>query len=110
MSSHSPLLGIGDVSSVIKLPRNTIRFWETQFPAFLSPIRTSGNQRKYGPTQIKALLILKYLRYKRAYSIRHTRKLLEKKTRPAIFQTYESLFLRQSPFFHTYLLGENKHE
>ena len=40
-------LTIGEVSHMTGVPIHTLRYWESEFADYFSPIRTPGRQRRY---------------------------------------------------------------
>lgn len=47
------LYSISQVNAITGVPKSTIRFWEKEFKDFLAPLRTAGNQRRYGPQSVE---------------------------------------------------------
>ena len=46
---------IQEVSEKLKIPKSTIRFWETEFPELVRPKRTNGRQRRYSEEDVVRL-------------------------------------------------------
>lgn len=51
---------IGDVSELLELTQSTIRFWEREFSE-LSPRRSERGVRRYTPSDIEVLRVIKFL-------------------------------------------------
>lgn len=60
---------IKDVAEFVGVPTSTLRYWETQFPDAVSPIRNAGKIRYYTPATIETLRMIKYLLYERGMKI-----------------------------------------
>ena len=43
---------IKQVRERLQIPDHTLRFWEQELPGILSPWRTPGGQRRYGPEHL----------------------------------------------------------
>jgi DNA-binding transcriptional MerR regulator len=70
------LYGIGDVSKICSVPTHTIRFWEKEFGSFLSPVRTTGKQRRYTDSDIRQIMKIKALLWTDRFSIQGARRML----------------------------------
>jgi DNA-binding transcriptional MerR regulator len=68
--------GIGDVSKLCSVPTHTIRFWEKEFGSFLSPCRTTGNQRRYTDSDIRQIMKIKKLLWTDRFSIQGAKRML----------------------------------
>ena len=68
--------GIGDVSKICGIPTHTIRFWEKEFGSFLSPVRTTGNQRRYTDSDIRQIMKIKMLLWTDRFSIQGAKRML----------------------------------
>lgn len=53
---------IQEVSEKLKVPRSTIRYWETEFPEHVQPRRTNGGQRRYTAENISMIEEIKRMR------------------------------------------------
>jgi DNA-binding transcriptional MerR regulator len=73
---HETLYGIGDVSKICSVPAHTIRFWEKEFGAFLSPSRTTGKQRRYTDSDIEQIMKIKNLLWTDRFSIQGAKRML----------------------------------
>jgi DNA-binding transcriptional MerR regulator len=71
-------LPIGAVSQVTGIEIHTLRYWESEFDAFLKPIRTSGGQRRYTAEDIATVLDIKRLLRQEKYSIEGARQELSR--------------------------------
>ncbi len=60
---------IKDVAEFTGVPPTTLRYWESQFPEFVSPIRNAGKIRYYTPQTIETLRLIKYLLHVRGMKI-----------------------------------------
>ncbi len=68
--------GIGDVSKICSVPTHTIRFWEKEFGVYLSPARTTGNQRRYTDSDIRQIMKIKKLLWTDRFSIQGAKRML----------------------------------
>ncbi len=55
-------LTIREAGKITGVPEHTLRFWEKQLPGLLTPERTSGGQRRYGPRHLEVIQGIKRLR------------------------------------------------
>lgn len=62
-------VSIGAASKITGIEVHTLRYWEREFYEFLSPRRTEGGQRRYGPSDIQTVLTLKRLLREEMFSI-----------------------------------------
>lgn len=67
-------VSISAVSTIVGVETHTLRYWEKEFAEFLQPERTKGGQRRYGPTDIKTLFLIKRLLRDEMFSIAGARK------------------------------------
>ncbi|MCC6403355.1 MAG: MerR family transcriptional regulator [Fimbriimonadaceae bacterium] len=67
-------VSIGAASKITGVEVHTLRYWEQEFPGFLTPDRTPGGQRRYRPADIQAVLVLNRLLREEMYSIAGARK------------------------------------
>lgn len=63
-------------SAITGIEIHTLRYWETEFPEFLAPLRTRGGQRRYRPEDIRAVFTIKRLLRDEMYSIAGARRYL----------------------------------
>lgn len=68
---------IQKVSEKLKVPRSTVRFWETEFPALVKPYRTNGGQRRYSELDISNLHKIKSLLHHKNKTIDEARIILK---------------------------------
>jgi UDP-N-acetylglucosamine 4,6-dehydratase len=68
---------IQEVSKKLKVPRSTIRFWETEFSELVRPTRTNGGQRRYSEADVESFRQIKKILYHRNRSIQQARRLLK---------------------------------
>ena len=76
MLIQKELLSIGEVAQVTGIPVHTIRFWESEFNRFISPVRTSGRQRRYSEIEVNRILEIKRLLKEDKYSIAGAKQVL----------------------------------
>ena len=81
-------LTIGEVSDVTGVPIHTLRYWESEFEGFLSPLRTSGRQRRYDDEAVQRLLEIKTLLKQEKYSIAGARQVLARQDSDANAERY----------------------
>lgn len=72
-------LTIGEVSDVTGVPIHTLRYWESEFDGYFSPLRTSGRQRRYDEEAVTRVLEIKSLLKEEKYSIAGARQVLARK-------------------------------
>lgn len=60
---------IREVSEYLDIPLSTLRYWETEFPADVKPIRNAGRTRYYTPAMIETLKMIRYLLYDKGLKI-----------------------------------------
>lgn len=72
-------LTIGEVSEVAGVPIHTLRYWESEFDGYFSPLRTSGRQRRYDEEAVLRVLEIKALLKEEKYSIAGARQVLARK-------------------------------
>ncbi len=72
-------LTIGEVSELTGVPIHTLRYWESEFDGYFSPLRTSGRQRRYDEEAVSRVLEIKTLLKEEKYSIAGARQVLSKK-------------------------------
>jgi DNA-binding transcriptional MerR regulator len=75
-------LTIGEVSDLTGVPIHTLRYWETEFDGYFSPIRTSGRQRRYNEDAVGKVQEIKNLLKEEKYSIAGARQVLSRKSEP----------------------------
>jgi DNA-binding transcriptional MerR regulator len=72
-------LTIGEVSELTSVPIHTLRYWESEFDGYFSPLRTSGRQRRYDEEAVGRVLEIKSLLKEEKYSIAGARQVLSRK-------------------------------
>ena len=72
-------LTIGEVSELTGVPIHTLRYWESEFDGYFSPLRTSGRQRRYDEEAVDRVLEIKSLLKEEKYSIAGARQVLSRK-------------------------------
>lgn len=75
-------LTIGEVSELTGVPIHTLRYWESEFDGYFSPLRTSGRQRRYDELAVDRVLEIKTLLKEEKYSIAGARQVLSRKPEP----------------------------
>ena len=75
-------LTIGEVSELTGVPIHTLRYWESEFDGYFSPLRTSGRQRRYDEQAVDRVLEIKTLLKDEKYSIAGARQVLSRKPEP----------------------------
>lgn len=69
-------LTIGEVSELTGVPIHTLRYWESEFNGYFSPLRTQGRQRRYDEEAVGRVLEIKTLLKEKKYSIAGARQVL----------------------------------
>ena len=62
-------VSISAASRITQVETHTLRYWEKEFEAFLSPIRTEGGQRRYRPSDLEVVFAIKRLLRDEMFSI-----------------------------------------
>jgi DNA-binding transcriptional MerR regulator len=73
-------LTIGEVSDLTNVPIHTLRYWESEFDGYFSPLRTNGRQRRYNEEAVSRVLEIKTLLKEEKYSIAGAKQVLSRKT------------------------------
>ena len=81
-------LTIGEVSELAGVPIHTLRYWESEFDGYFSPLRTSGRQRRYDEEAVDRVLEIKSLLKEEKYSIAGARQVLSRKTDPGLDEVF----------------------
>ena len=71
---------IGEVAGLLAVEPYVLRYWETEFPEHLQPIRTGGGQRRYRPEDIQTVFTIKRLLRDEMFSIPGARRYLAKQS------------------------------
>ncbi|HEV8322390.1 MAG TPA: MerR family transcriptional regulator [Myxococcota bacterium] len=76
---------IGEVARLARLKPYVLRFWETEFSAWLKPEKSRAGQRAYTRKDVELVLRLKALLHEQRFTIAGARRLLqgEARGRPA---------------------------
>ncbi|MDR2612013.1 MAG: MerR family transcriptional regulator [Deltaproteobacteria bacterium] len=92
-------LTIGEVSELTGVPIHTLRYWETEFNGYFSPLRTSGRQRRYNEDAVGRVQEIKTLLKEEKYSIAGARQVLSRKMAPegGLITGYEMSESPESP-------------
>jgi DNA-binding transcriptional MerR regulator len=75
-------LTIGEVSDLTDVPIHTLRYWESEFNGYFSPLRTSGRQRRYNEEAVERVLTIKALLKEEKYSIAGAKQVLDRQLNP----------------------------
>ena len=62
MNQNKKLHSIQQVSTKLKIPKPTLRYWEKEFDGILLPRRTNGGQRRYTPEHVSTIKEIKKLK------------------------------------------------
>jgi DNA-binding transcriptional MerR regulator len=79
-SKADKAVGISVASRITGIEIHTLRYWETEFPEHLQPIRTGGGQRRYRPEDIQTVFTIKRLLRDEMFSIPGARRYLAKQS------------------------------
>ena len=71
------LYSISQVNALTGVPKPTLRFWEKEFSAYLEPLRTSGNQRRYNEQIVDTIRRINHLVKVEGYTLEGAKKKLE---------------------------------
>jgi DNA-binding transcriptional MerR regulator len=75
--TQSKTYSIGQVHAITGIPKPTIRFWEKEFSRYLTPQRTSGNQRRYNQEMISRIEKINFLVKVQGYTIDGAKKKIQ---------------------------------
>ncbi len=76
---------IGEVVQLTGVKAHVLRYWEEEFGAAFSPVKSRGRQRLYRRQEIELILELKDLLYRQGYTIAGARKKLRsRKSEPSV--------------------------
>ena len=67
---------IGEVVNLTGIKAHVLRYWESEFGAAFSPVKSRGRQRLYRRQEIERILQLKDLLYRQGYTIAGAKKKL----------------------------------
>jgi DNA-binding transcriptional MerR regulator len=56
-------MSIKEVSAATGLPKSTLRYWEKVFSGYISPLRTTGGQRRYSEDHCQLFEKIKILKH-----------------------------------------------
>lgn len=65
---------IREVSEFVGVPASTLRYWEKEFPEYVTPMRNSGHTRYYTPEQVEKLKMIRFLLHTKGMKIDAVRK------------------------------------
>ena len=74
---------IGEVSNILDVEKYVLRYWEKEFYS-LSPAKNSAGNRVYKEKDINLLKLIKYLLYKKKYTIEGANELIKEYSREDI--------------------------
>ncbi|MCX7800797.1 MAG: MerR family transcriptional regulator [Fimbriimonadales bacterium] len=74
-------VSISVASEITGVEIHTLRYWEREFEEFLRPERTPGGQRRYRPSDIRTIFLVKRLLRDEMFSIAGARKHLREAAR-----------------------------
>ncbi len=74
------LYSIAQVNAITGVAKPTIRFWEKEFSEFLRPLRTQGNQRRYGRSEIETIERINHLVREEGFTLEGARKRMDVET------------------------------
>lgn len=63
-----------EVSELLNVPQDTIRYWCKNFPDYIKPERNAKGNRMFKPSDLKALKDVQYLHKEKGLSIKGTMK------------------------------------
>lgn len=104
---------ISSVSKILGVPAHTIRYWEKEFSAFLSPQRPNGGHRRYGANEVDLLKKIKYMLKEEKYSIAGARQKLNstliksKSSEQQVVPAKLAIFLADNASAETVLKGQS---
>ena len=78
---ENSLLKIGKVSRLTGVPIYTLRYWERELPGILTPLRTSGGQRRYDQETLQVVHRIKELLKEKMYSLAGAKRILKEEKR-----------------------------
>ncbi|MGB0428114.1 MAG: MerR family transcriptional regulator [Flavobacteriales bacterium] len=61
---------IGEVAKIINVNNSLLRFWEKEFPKYISPKKNAKGVRMYAPEDIHYIKIIHHLLKTRGYTIK----------------------------------------
>ncbi|MBF0495453.1 MAG: MerR family transcriptional regulator [Deltaproteobacteria bacterium] len=81
-STSAPLISkegidVGEVSTILNVPRSTILFWEKEFSSVLNVKRTEGKHRRFTSKDVEVLGDIKRLLNEEKYTIAGAKRRLE---------------------------------
>jgi len=77
MESKKIYWSISEVSKILNVEQNVLRYWETEF-SILSPSKNRGNSRTYTKKDIEIAQKIKYLLYEEGFTIKGAIKKMKK--------------------------------
>ncbi len=78
------LYSIKETSELTDVPSHTLRFWERRMPGFLTPVRTSGGQRRYTEECLERVKKLDYYVNHKGLSLVGAKRRIEEGVDPEI--------------------------
>jgi DNA-binding transcriptional MerR regulator len=74
--SQNGTLSIGMLSVLTGIEIHTLRYWESEFPDYLCPLRTPGGQRRYDPYTVERVNEIQRLLKTERYTVAGARQYL----------------------------------
>lgn len=68
---------IGEVAALLDVKPHVLRFWESEFSAFIRPHKSKSNQRLYRRRDVEAVMAIRHLLYDRGFTIDGARRHLK---------------------------------
>ena len=81
-------------SKILKVPRSTIRYWETKFDDLLKPKRTNGGQRRYSDEDIASLKKIKRLLHHKNKTINEANRIMRGESPNTVNTDWEKQFVQ----------------
>ena len=69
-------LSVDNVHNLTGISKSKLRSWEKSFKGYLNPQRTTGNQRRYAPTDLEKIKRIAYLLEQEKYTVAGARQRL----------------------------------
>ena len=89
MESKKIYWSISEVSKILDVEQNTLRYWETEF-SILSPSKSRGNSRAYTKKDIEIAQKIKFLLYEEGFTTKGAVKKM-KKLKSIPLETYKKV-------------------
>lgn len=76
MGKKAEFFTISQLEQLTSLPASTLRYYESEFPAYLRIQKTAGGHRRYSEENVQRYLHLKHLIHEKGMSIREVKRSL----------------------------------